>query len=106
MSNFKTCDQLVEHFDENTKHLIDSDTYDLIRITWEAASAAMGDENKCIKSERDAFQSQVVNLEKIAKRLIFDFEHYENGEPHIDDIHNIVADARKLIEKAEVDDEH
>jgi len=48
----------------------------------------------------DEERAQVANLEKIAKRLIFDFEHYENGEPHVDDIHYIVADARQLIEKA------
>jgi len=62
MSDFKTCDQLVEHFDENTKHLIDSDTYDLIRITWEEASAAACDENKGMKSERDALQARVAEL--------------------------------------------
>jgi len=69
MSDFKTCDQLVEHFDENTKHLIDSDTYDLIRITWEAAGAAMCDENKRIKSERDALQAQVSELRNLCERL-------------------------------------
>ena len=77
MSDFKTCDQLVEHFDENTKHLIDSDTYDLIRITWEAAGAAMCDESKRIKSERDALQAQVSELEH-REDAMCDL-HYANG---------------------------
>jgi len=47
--------------------------------------------------ELDRSRARVAELEKIAKRLVFDFEHYGSGEPHVDDIHDIVADARQLI---------
>jgi hypothetical protein len=65
MSDFKSCDELVEHFDNHTKYLIDSDTYDMIRFAWEEASSAVRDE---IKADLEQTQARVAELESILIR--------------------------------------
>jgi hypothetical protein len=38
--DFDTCDQLIEHLDDNTNHLIDGATYELIKLVWDKAHRA------------------------------------------------------------------
>jgi hypothetical protein len=38
--DFDTCDQLIEHIDDNTNHLIDGATYELIKLVWDKAHSA------------------------------------------------------------------
>ena len=65
MSEFKTCDQWVEHLDENTKTLIDGNTYELVKSTWEVATSAIKPETV---TEIERLQSRVSELESALKR--------------------------------------
>ena len=56
MSEFKTCDQWVEHLDENTKTLIDGNTYELVKSTWGVATSAIKPETV---TENERLQASV-----------------------------------------------
>lgn len=60
MSEFKTCDQWVEHLDENTGHLIDESTYELIASTWSHAESAA---TKDLRQQLGRAEARVAELE-------------------------------------------
>lgn len=86
MSELKTCDQWVEHLDENTRHHIDQDTYEIVRETWGHAVSAGQDEIARLQSENKSLEA--------ANRDLQDW--FDDARDEVERLRERVAELQKM----------